>query len=96
MNVHVDVKLSGLPVPIFWFARIACANVSVTVAGPVPVPDEALYTLVAVPAVEPKPPVGYVTVFVGSVQPPVALAVPAAVTCGAGIVLPRPSDQAVA
>lgn len=42
MNVHVDVKLSGLPVPIFWFARIACEKVSVTVAGPVPVPAEAL------------------------------------------------------
>ena len=42
MNVHVEVKLSGLPVPIFWFPGTVWEKVSVTVAGPVPVPAEAL------------------------------------------------------
>jgi hypothetical protein len=42
VNVHVEVNVSGLPVPIFWFAGIVCEKVSVTVAGPVPVPAEAL------------------------------------------------------
>src|SRR5437868_2794578 len=42
VNVIVDVKLSGLDVPIFWLPGIAIENVSVMFAGPSPVAAAAL------------------------------------------------------
>jgi hypothetical protein len=42
VNVQVELKLSGLPAPIFWLAGTDWENVSVTLAGPEPVPAVAL------------------------------------------------------
>ena len=88
MNVHVDVKLSGLEAPMRALARTLCVKVRLTAAGPAPVPAAALYTFVAVPALVPSAAVGYETELVGSEQFPDAATTDAAETQGAGSELP--------